>query len=313
MLRRALVTGGAGFIGSHLGRRLLAEGLEVVVLDDLSVGSREKVPEGAELVVGDVRSESDVKRALEGVDVVFHEAARVSIRSSVGHFHEDADINLMGTLNLLRGCSAASVRKLVYASSMAVYAEGEAGRPIPESHALEPISPYGISKLAGEKYCLGFARDAGIACHVLRYFNTFGTGQTLTPYVGVITIFVHALLAGEAPTVFGDGEQRRDFVHVSDVVEANLLALASDRPAGVYNVGSGRGTSVNEVAELLRARIAPDVKPRHAEAVPGELRFSVADLTRTTAELGYRPQGSLEDRIDEVIASCAASGPGRAR
>ena len=304
MYRRALVTGGAGFIGSHLARALLAQGIEVSVLDDLSMGRRENVPADAEFLRGDVRSASDVQRALGGVDVVFHEAARVSIRSSVKEFCEDAETNLMGTLNLLRCCNDSSVRKLVYASSMAVYADSDSPAPISEDFTQEPISPYGISKLAAEKYCLQYSRDTGTDCHVLRYFNTFGTGQAFTPYVGVITIFATQLLRGKAPTIFGDGEQRRDFVHVSDIVAANLLCLDSELPRAVFNVGSGTGTSVNEIAELLSKRIAPEIRPARAQVHPGELRFSVADISRLSTMTGYRPRGTLEGRIDEVIESC---------
>jgi UDP-glucose 4-epimerase len=307
MHRRALVTGGAGFIGSHLAEALLSEGLEVVVLDDLSMGKRENVPEGAELVEGDVRSADAVRRALRGVDIVFHEAARVSIRLSVKEFYDDAETNLMGTLNLLRCLPATEVRKLVYASSMAVYAEATSPEPIAESYQTAPISPYGVSKLASEKYCMLFSSDTGVGCHVLRYFNTYGPRQTLTPYVGVITIFARRLLDGESPVIFGDGEQTRDFVYVGDVAEANLTAMRSEIPRGIYNVGTGIPTSVNRIAELLRNEIAPDIEPRHAEAHPGELRYSVADVSRITRELGFRPEARLEDRIGEVVRFCRSS------
>lgn len=304
MGQRILVTGGAGFIGSHLVRALSAEGHSIVVLDDLSMGKRENVPTEVEFIEGDVRSADDVRQAIDGAEVVFHEAARVSIRSSVTQFYEDAEINLMGTLNLLRCCADSKVRKLVYASSMAVYDDCATATPIDEDYTLEPQSPYGVSKLAGEKYCHLFARANNIDCHVLRYFNTYGPGQTFTPYVGVVTIFVNGLLKGEAPTVFGDGEQRRDFIHVSDIVQANLCALKSKRQSGTYNVGTGVATSVNEIAALLCERIAPGLKPKYAPQQRGELRNSVADLTRIEAELGYSPKVSLENRINEVIEAC---------
>jgi len=306
MYRRALVTGGAGFIGSHLVRALLDEGVEVTVLDDLSMGKREKVPPEAQFLRGDVRSEPDVRRALQGVQIVFHEAARVSIRSSVKEFYEDAEINLMGTLNLLRCCAGSEVRKLLYASSMAVYADSPAPDPISEDFTQEPVAPYGISKLAGEKYCLQFSRDTGVDCNVLRYFNTYGTGQTFTPYVGVITIFVNRLLKGEAPTIFGDGEQRRDFVHVSDIVAANVLCMKQGIPRVIFNVGTGVATSVNQIAELLCRRIAPGVRPQYADEQRGELRYSIADVARLAAATGYRPRCTLEGKIEEVIEACRA-------
>ncbi len=304
MGQRILVTGGAGFIGSHLVRALLAEGHDVIVLDDLSMGKRENVPDEARFLQGDIRSVADMQQAIDGVEVVFHEAARVSIRTSVTQFYEVADINLMGTLYVLRCCAYGCVRKLVYASSMAVYDDCPSPQPISESFTLEPQSPYGVSKLAGEKYCRLFAQANDIDCHVLRYFNTYGPGQTFTPYVGVITIFINGLLGGEPPTIFGDGEQRRDFVHVSDIVEANLCALKSARSQGTYNVGTGVATSVNEIAALLCERINPELRPKYAVAQPGELRNSVADLTRIKSELGYEPRVRLADRIDEVIEAC---------
>jgi UDP-glucose 4-epimerase len=309
--RKALVTGGAGFIGSHLVRALLAEGLEVRVLDDLSMGKEANVAAGARFMRGDVRSREDVTRAIEDVDIVFHEAARVSIRSSVKAFYDDADTNFMGTLNLLQCCAGSAVRKLVFASSMAVYADSALPDPIGEGHPTEPISPYGIAKLAAEKYCLQIGRDVGISCHVLRYFNTFGPGQAFTPYVGVITIFIRRLLEGLEPGIFGDGEQRRDFVHVNDIVAANLLSMKSPVESGVYNVGTGTATSVNEVAELLCARIAPGIHPRHFDAHAGELRNSIADTTRIRAAFGYRSKETLAGRIDELIAYYR-DGPGRA-
>jgi UDP-glucose 4-epimerase len=304
MGQRILVTGGAGFIGSHLVRALLSAGHDVMVLDDLSMGIRENVPDEAQFLQGDIRSVADMQQALEGVEVVFHEAARVSIRTSVKQFYEDAEINLMGTLNLLRCCADSLVRKLVYASSMAVYDDCATPQPIGENFTLEPQSPYGVSKLAGEKYCRLFAQANNIDCHVLRYFNTYGPGQTFTPYVGVITIFINGLLRGEAPTIFGDGEQRRDFVHVSDIVQANLCALQSEKSQGTYNVGTGVATSVNEIAALLCERINPELHPKYALAQPGELRNSIADLTRIQNELGYQPRVALADRIDEVIDAC---------
>jgi UDP-glucose 4-epimerase len=298
----ALVTGGAGFIGSHLARALVAEGHPVTVLDDLSVGSRTRVPQEAAFVQGDVRSADDLRRALEGVDIVFHNAARVSIRSSLKEFYSDADTNLMGTLNLLRCLPGTGVRKLVFASSMAVYADNQTPVPIGEDHPREPVSPYGIAKLAAEKYCLQLSQELGIGCHILRYFNTFGPGQTFTPYVGVITIFARRLLEGRPPLIYGDGQQSRDFVHVDDVVTANLLSMRSPVRQGIFNVGTGRATSVNEIAALLCERIHPGLRPEHLEAHPGELRYSIADVSRIASALGYRPTVTLAGRIDEVIA-----------
>jgi UDP-glucose 4-epimerase len=301
MQGKALVTGGAGFIGSHLARALLAEGLEVTILDDLSMGKEENVPAGARFIHGDVRLQEDVRRAIQGATIVFHEAARVSIRASVMEFYQDADTNFMGTLNVLRCCAKSEVRKIVFASSMAVYADSDEPESIPEDHSTEPISPYGIAKLAAEKYCMQLSHDMGISCHVLRYFNTYGPGQTFTPYVGVITIFIRRLLQGQRPSIFGDGEQRRDFVHVDDIVAANLLSMKSPIERGIFNVGTGRATSVNDIASLLCSRINPECHPFHVDAHPGELRNSIADIGRISAALGYRPTATLPEKIDEVI------------
>lgn len=301
MNRRALVTGGAGFIGSGLAKALLKEGIEVVVLDNLSMGKEENVPDGAEFILGDVCCREDAAKALDGVDIVFHEAARVSIRSSVRGFYDDAENNLMGSINLLRCCAESNVKKIVYASSMAVYADCDGPVQIAEDYTLEPISPYGISKLASEKYCLQLSRNIGIDCHILRYFNTYGAGQTLTPYVGVITIFINRLLEGQQPVIFGDGEQRRDFIYVGDIVSANLLSMKSDIPHGIFNVGTGIGTSVTEIADLLCKRINPDIVPVYEDSQPGELRYSIADTNRVAKEIGFSAKNKLAEKIGEVI------------
>jgi UDP-glucose 4-epimerase len=249
---KVLVTGGAGFIGSHLCEGLLREGYQVRVLDDLSVGKLENVPAECEFIQGSILDPNIVEQAVNGVTHILHDAARVTIRGSVDKFYEDAETNLMGTLQLLKTASKQKVQRFIYASSMAVYADSEEPVPISENYSQLPASPYGIAKLAAERYVLLTSADFGMQPVVLRYFNTFGTRQTYTPYVGVITIFITRLLKKQNLTIFGDGEQRRDFVHVSDIVQANLLALKNDSAVGeTFNVGTGIGTSVNELAQLL--------------------------------------------------------------
>lgn len=302
LFERALVTGGAGFIGSHLVERLLREGLQVVVLDDLSLGKREYVPKDLGFVLGDVRDPAAVSAAVAGVDVVFHLAARVSIRASVSGFCEDAETNLMGTLNVLQACASHRVKKFIYASSMAVYADAPEPVALHESYDTTPISPYGVAKLASERYAMLVAAQSGFDAVALRYFNTYGPRQTFTPYVGVITIFIQRLLRGEAPLIFGDGEQCRDFVYVGDIVDATLRAMTHGVGSEVFNVGSGRGITVNQIASMLCARLRPDVVPEHVAAHPGELRNSIADIGKARQFLGYEPQARLEDRIHEVIA-----------
>lgn len=298
---KALVTGGAGFIGSHVVQQLLAREWDVTVLDNLSMGRRENLPTDARLVVGDVRDPAVVSQAARGVDVVFHLAAVVSIRASVENFYHDAEVNLMGTLNILQCAARADVGRVIYASSMGVYADSPSPHPITEEHPTTPVSPYGIAKLAGEHYVLTLARQFNFDGVVLRYFNTYGPGQSFTPYVGVMTIFCRRLLAGEAPLIFGDGEQRRDFVHVADVAAATVAAR--DAPSGIVcNIGTGRATSVNELAALLVARLNPHLTPHYGPAHPGELRNSIADITAARQHLGYEPRHMLADDIDDVIA-----------
>ena len=310
-IRRALVTGGAGFIGHHLARALLARGLEVTVLDDLSMGRRENVPERARFVQGDVRDPAAVREALRDADAVFHEAAIVSIRASVDGFVRDAEVNLLGTLQVLQCMAEARVKKAVLASSMAVYADSERPVPVGEDFACAPVSPYGVAKLACERYWHMMCRHFGIAGTVLRYFNTYGPNQTPTPYVGVITIFIQRLLAGEVPVIFGDGEQRRDFVHVDDIVSANLAVLDAEASGRTFNVGTGHATSVNEIARELARILAPGVAPRHVPAMPGEMRNCIADVSALGVALGWKPAHSGVRYADVVEWWRARNGSAR--
>jgi UDP-glucose 4-epimerase len=299
-VQHALVTGGAGFIGSHLARRLLATGHKVTVLDNLSVGRQAAVPEGARFIHGDIRDERAVAEAVAGVDCVFHLAAQVTIRGSFDRFYEDLDTNVMGTAQLIRALDPAAVKWLTLASSMAVYADAGSPAPIPESHPTAPISPYGIGKLAAEGVARQILESRGIPFTAVRYFNTFGPGQTYTPYVGVITIFVTRLLAGQSITVFGDGTQRRDFVHVDDITAGTMATVG--RAPGTYNLGTGHGTSLNQLAGLLIGRLARGTRPTYAPVQAGELRYSVADITAARTALGYQPKRSLEADVDAVVA-----------
>jgi len=299
---RVLVTGGAGFIGSHLCDGLLQSGSVVRVLDDLSVGKAENIPDDCEFIQGSVLESSAIDEAARNVEAVFHEAARVTIRGSIENFYEDAETNLMGTLRLLKAAGKAGARRFIYASSMAIYADSPEPLPVPESYRTDPASPYGIAKLAAERYVLMMAPALGMEPVILRYFNTFGPRQTFTPYVGVITIFITRLLQNQNLTIFGDGQQVRDFVHVSDIVQANLLAWKTPGVHGhIFNVGSGRGTSVLRLADLLKAQIAPhagiDFEPGKME----ELRNSIADISLASKILGYAPRTNLEVQLPEVI------------
>jgi len=299
--KKALVTGGAGFIGSNLSRALLANGLDVIIIDNLSMGKIENVPEKAEFIKGDILDEQILKDVVSSVDIIFHQAAKVSIRESVNQFVDDANNNVMGTLNLLKCCFGSSVKRFIYASSMAVYADRESAIPIDEDYTLEPISPYGISKLASEKYCLNIAETIGMDCIILRYFNTYGQGQTFTPYVGVITIFINKLLKGESPVIFGDGNQKRDFIYVGDVVQANLKAMEWDGRIGIFNIGTGEAKSVNDIAKILCKKINPNIRPTYGDERKGELKNSIANFQKAKDELGFSPSARFEEKIDEVI------------
>lgn len=302
-----LVTGGAGFIGSHLVRALLARGEVVTVYDNLSVGRRENVPPGARLIVGEVTDPAALATAVAGQRAVVHLAARVAIRSSFDFAVEDTLTNVVGTAAVMRAVrDAGTVRRVVAASSMAVYADSDTPQPVSEDHPTRPVSPYGISKLALEQLVHRMAEAAGAGSVVLRLFNTYGLGQALSPYVGVATIFTHALRDGRQATIFGDGQQCRDFVHVSDVVQAMLLALDASAVTGeTFNVGTGTATSVNRLYELVATALGANQPPIHAPAVPGELRNSIADVTRIGQRLGYRPTRTLETSLPEVVRELA--------
>ena len=303
----ALVTGGAGFIGSHLARTLIRQGRAVTILDNLSVGSRAAVPDGARFVHGDIRDAATVADALAGVDCVFHLAAQVTIRGSFDKFYEDLDTNVMGTAQILRAVDPAKVKWFTLASSMAVYADAPSPSPIDDQHPTQPLSPYGLGKLAAEGVSRQILAAKGIPFTAMRFFNTFGSGQTYTPYVGVLTIFVTRLLRGQSITIFGDGEQQRDFIHVNDIVDGTIGATG--RAAGTFNLGTGRGTSLNELASIVLQRLAPDEAARHGPSQAGELRFSVANIDAARRAFGFAPARSLEGDLDDVINSVkAASG-----
>ena len=237
MADKALITGGAGFIGNHIARLLLDEGWNVVCFDDFSVGKREYVPDGAEIIEGDIREEEKLKMAMTGCRHVYHLAARVSIRKAVETFIDDAEVNTLGTLCAFRAARDAGVERFLYASSMAVYGKVHYS-PQDENHPVNPTSPYGIGKYASERYILSMADQWGVEPVICRYFNTYGPRQTPSPYVGVITIFCRKLFEGETPEIFGDGGQLRDFTHVEDIARGSVMALRSAPSRSVINLGT---------------------------------------------------------------------------
>jgi UDP-glucose 4-epimerase len=308
MKRKVLVSGGAGFIGSHLVRAYLAAGDAVTVLDDLSSGRRENLPSGVPLVQADVRSpEARSLAASGGFTILNHHAAQMDVRRSVEDPVFDAQVNVLGLLNLLEGARAGGVRRVVFASSGGtVYGDG-AATPTPESAAKLPASPYGTAKLTAEYYLATFTQLFGLEAVALRYSNVYGPRQNPHGEAGVVAIFGRRMLAGEPVTIYGDGEQTRDLVYVEDVAAANLLA--SERPlplltsldARAYNVGTGVETSVNRLAELLVAAAGGSSEIRRAPARAGEILRSALDVGKAARELGWRPQVSLPEGLARTV------------
>ena len=306
---RVLVTGGAGFIGSHIVERLLADGHTVRVLDNFSTGRHENLAfakRGAplEVVEGDIRNAHDVARAVAGVDGVFHEAALVSVPRSVEEPELSCDINAHGTARVFDAARQAGVRRVVFASSAAVYGD-TADLPVSERAAVHPVSPYGLDKLYTEQLAALHHALFGLEAVPLRYFNVFGPRQDpSSAYSGVISIFVTRLLAGTPITIYGDGEQTRDFVYVADVVEANLRAMfGAYRGPSPLNVGGGGRTSLNALARLLAeiVGVAPIITHRAARA--GDIRHSGADITAIGSALGYAPRWTTGAGLEALVAA----------
>jgi len=299
---RACVTGGAGFIGSKLVRQLLQNGLEVLVIDNLSVGRKENIPQGAEFYEADILN-NEVHSIIASCDVIFHLAARVAIRSSFEFVTDDTMTNVIGTVNLLKAATTegSRVKKFVFASSMAVYADTNNTQPVSETDSMEPISPYGVSKLAGEMLVKQLCTQAGVDACTLRLFNTYGNGQALSPYVGVMTIFANAMLDNKIPAIFGDGMQCRDFVHVDDVVNGFIIAMQNGHDGQSYNIGSGTGLTINDVYKKIAEVLNFSKEPDYAPAVEGELRYSIANIDRAKNDLGYKPQYQFAQSVVDVL------------
>jgi UDP-glucose 4-epimerase len=300
-----LVTGGAGFIGSHLVEALSGDGLKVRVLDDLSTGLAENLAglAGVELIQGDVSDPDAVARAIEGIEVVFHLAALASVQRSVEAPADSHRICATGTLHVLDAARRAGVRRVIYAGSASAYGI-PASEVQTEDDPVCPLSPYAAAKLAGEVYCQAFANTYGLETVRLRFFNIFGPRQRAdSPYSGVIAIFAAALTEGRTPTIFGDGAQTRDFTYVSDVVAALRLAAVKPGVSGeVCNVGTGRGTSLLQLVEVLNREVGTSITPRHAEARSGDIRHSRADISRARRLLGYEPAVSFEAGLARTLA-----------
>lgn len=305
-MTRYLVTGGAGFIGSHIVERLVSLGQTVRVLDNLSTGARENVlcHEGrVELIEGNVQDPAVAARAVDGIDVVFHEAALASVPRSVARPVETHEACATGTVVFLDACRNAGVRRVVYAGSSSAYGNSEI-MPKSESHRPQVLSPYAAAKLAGELYLESFAASYGLETVRLRYFNVFGPRQDPdSPYSAVIPLFVAALLSGKQPTIFGDGTQSRDFTYVENVVSANLKAAEATGVSGnVYNIACGGSLSVNDLLRKICVLLEMPFAPRYAPPRTGDVLHSWADISAARRDLKYETEISLDEGLRRTVA-----------
>jgi UDP-glucose 4-epimerase len=299
-----IVTGGAGFIGSHIAEKLAAEDNRVVIVDDLSTGKMENLDEllgkgNVELVRGSITDLDLLQNTFKGIDYVFHQAALARVPYSVEDPLTTTAVNVNGTLNVLLAARDNHVRKVVYAASSSAYGDTEV-MPEVETLAPNPMSPYALTKLAGEYYCTIFQALYGLPTVSLRYFNVYGPKQDPTSqYATAIPAFIDRVLRGEPPIVYGDGEQSRDFTFIEDVVSANLLAARSDA-SGVYNIGNGQSTSINRLIELILKHTGKDIKPIYKPVRAGDPRRTLADISRA-ATFGWKPQWDLDAGLEKTV------------
>ena len=302
---RYLVTGGAGFIGSHIVERLLELGREVRVLDNLSTGSRENLAhlDGYDFLHADLCDRDAVAEAVRGVDVVIHQAALASVPRSIEAPLETHEACVTGTVVLLDACRKANVKRVVYAASSSAYGN-QPVMPKHEGQLPQPLSPYAAAKLAAELYCEAFAHSYGLETVRLRYFNVFGSRQDPnSPYSAVIPLFVSALLAGRRPKIFGDGEQSRDFTYVGNVVQANLKAAHAEGVSGqVYNTACGGSLSVNELLKQICRQLKVPFNPEYCAPRTGDVLHSWADVSAAQRDLGYKPEITLEEGLRRTVA-----------
>lgn len=311
-MTKVLVTGGAGFVGSNLVGALLERGDEVRVLDNFSTGNRANLVHAAgevEVVEGDLRSYERVHTAVRGVELVYHQGALGSVPRSVQDPLTTTAVNVEGTLNVLLAARDEGVRRVVFASSSSVYGNG-AGRPRSEDEAPDPISPYGVAKLAAERFCVSFHRVYGLETVALRYFNVFGPRQDpSSQYAAVVPRFIRAIAEGREITIHGDGEQSKDFTYVANVIDANLLAGDAPAAAGrVLNVAMGGSESVNAVAAAIGRLLGKEVLSVHGPDRPGDVRRSCANVTAAREALGFEPRIGFEDGLRLTIESLLEEG-----
>jgi nucleoside-diphosphate-sugar epimerase len=308
--QKILVTGGAGFIGSHIVDRLIEDDFDVTVIDDLHTGSLANTSyhrgkKNFHFAEGDIRDINLVTKTLKDIDVVFHEAALASVTLSVKDPITTNQINVEGTLNLLKASCDLNVKHFIFASSAAVYGTTKSPQK-KEDDSLNPTSPYGVSKLAAENYVRVFQRLYGLKTVCLRYFNVYGPRQRVDvhgSYGGVISIFINRILNDMSPIMHGDGEQTRDFVYINDVVEANMLAMNSENGAGeAFNIGTGKNISIKQVAEILKHIMNKEnLEDIHTEPRTTDIKHGYADISKAKRILGYEPQFSIEEGLTELV------------
>lgn len=298
---KILVTGGAGFIGSHIADGLIEQGHDVVIIDDLSMGNMDNVNPDAKFYLMDIRSKEVAKMfELEKFDIICHQAAQMDIRKSVQDPVYDAGINILGTINLLQNCVDHKVKKVLFSSTGgAVYGEQETF-PCSEDHPLRPISPYGIGKLAVEKYLYYYANEFQLNYTILRYANVYGPRQNPKGEAGVIAIFAEKLLKGEQPLIHGDGKQTRDYIYVEDIKQANLAVL-EDPENHIYNVGTGIETDVNQLFEELNQLTGSQSTEKHGPAMPGEQRRSVINPEKLMQKTHWKPDTDLQKGLEQTV------------
>lgn len=300
--KKILITGGAGFIGSHIVDRLAGDNT-VTVLDNLSGGSMDHLTgsqDRIEFIKGDILDKALVNKLIARTEYVFHLAARTSIIRSVKEPEPDMITNINGTLNILEACRRTNIKKLVYSSSAAIFGDAQY-LPVDEKHPLNPKSPYAVSKLAAEKYLLAYHHNYSVPAVSLRYFNIYGPRQDNSEYANVISVFLRRFKAQQPVTIYGDGEQTRDFIFVRDVVNANILAALHPEAAGeVFNIATGKGTSINKLVAVLQAVSGISAKVERAAERPGEIEHSRADIKKARRLLGFEPETSLEEGLKQT-------------
>ncbi len=302
-MKKVMVTGGAGFIGSNIVDLLVSKGYQISVLDNLSRGKKENLNDQVKFYQVDIKDESKLEEAIkkEGPEAIIHQAAQVNVRVSLENPISDANNNIIGPINLIQSAINNGVKKITFSSSGgAVYGDPEKV-PCQETDRIRPLSPYGISKRSLELYIQAFARLKGYDYNILRYSNVYGPRQDPKGEAGVVSIFIDQALNKENSYINGDGKQTRDFVFVGDIARANLAALEKETKSKIFNIGTGQETSINDLYYSIREALGDKSKPKHREEIPGEVRATYLDISRAKEELGWQPKYSLDKGIKKTV------------